>query len=99
MSDWRANPNLVECYENCVAMFHSMPVHRPDKSTSGAVIRKRRIALGLSQRQLGLEAGYRPTTAGSSVGYVEREIWTAEHTPIPATLDRLEAERARVAAE
>lgn len=89
MSDWRSNPTLVECFDNCVAMFRCIAA----KPIVSRDIRGRRQALGLSQSALASAAGYRRSD------YVSRaekgEVTTVGR--ICAALDRLEAERRQLA--
>ena len=89
MSDWRQNQNLVECYENVMAMLHG----RSREPTGGKLIRQRRLALGLTQFQLAIAAGYSPATARSIVSAVEQNRCSPAR--VSAALDRLEAERSQ----
>lgn len=104
MSDWRKNPNLVECFDNCVAMFRTMPDARPIASPRiasplggrplvGAMteVRRRRLALGLSQLQLAAAAGLHQ----AHISQLERVELDGIAADIIAVLDRLEAERAQ----
>lgn len=100
MSDWRQNPNLVECFENCVAMFHEMPEAPPPKpvircplsgrSLVGGMseMRSRRLALGLRSYELCDLAG----VPRGSVSMAERGIKNKHGPEVVAALDRLEAE-------
>lgn len=89
MSDWRNNPNLTECFANCVAMFRGMPPSRPQSRAD--LLKARRVALGISATQLGREAGYSEGSARSLVSDMEcGRKWCHR---IIDTLDRLEAER------
>ena len=94
MSDWRQNPNLVECFENCVAMLRDR-IARPTPPLStreqwAAEIKARRLALGLSQHQLGEAIGCRE----GPIGDFERVYSTSaeRYRQLSAALDRLEAE-------
>lgn len=101
--NWRDNPNLVECFENCVAMFHAMPEAPPPKQVipcpiSGkslvggmSELRSRRLALGLRSYELCDLAG----VPNGSVSETERGIRNRHAPKIIAALDRLEAERAK----
>jgi len=95
MSNWRQNPNLLACFDNCVAMLHTMPVARP--LSRGEIIKQRRLALGLSPIELGRAAGYPCWRSHSPVCAMESgEHWCQR---IADTLSRLEAERQQEAAQ
>ena len=66
--------------------------------TIAATVKARRAALGLSQAQLAVAAGYRETRQGKPVFAVEEGAIGISAQRILAALDRLEAER-RDAAE
>lgn len=92
MSDWRANPNLVECFENCVAMFRGEARVRVPKPTEADIVRQRRKSLGITQDTLAAMA----RVSKSSVFAAENDFASAGvFKRIVATLDRLEAERAQ----
>jgi hypothetical protein len=99
MSDWRTNPNLVECFENCVAMLRGMPTAArcTERDRWVAEIRRRRAALGLSQeslsRAMGKTRSYVSKLEAGTHGGKDR------YCRITNTLARLEAERAQEAAE
>ena len=95
MSNWRDNPNLIECYENCVAMFRGEKITpwaqpfkqniitRPDQSIE---IMERRLALRLSQRELAAHAGMNQSFISRAENGSSRSVWPV----IISTLDRLE---------
>ena len=85
MSDWRDNPNLVECYENCVAMFRRASEPAPEQNTSSK-IRARRLALGLTQGELAARA----VIPRVWISYAENGLYSPGWANIIATLDRLE---------
>lgn len=92
---WRANPNLVACFENCVAMFRGLaPKTRSAPKEEAVHIRERRKALGLTQRDLGEAAGYAVSGASSVICRIERGSYFAATSECrlraEAALDRLE---------
>lgn len=94
--DWRQNPNLVECFDSCVAMLHGMPVARVTQRDEWiAEVKRRRGELGLSQEGLSLALG----RAHTFVGQFEIGMRCGEprYRRIAAVLGRLEAERAQAA--
>lgn len=93
-SNWRDNPNLRQCFEDCVEMFRAisfgfMPAQ--ETPTEKSDLRLRREALGINQVRLSELAG----THKSLVSYVECHNCgqLGARRKIEATLDRLEAER------
>lgn len=96
MSEWRENPNLAECFENCVAMLHNMP--EAPQPQRGGEIKRRRKALGLSAATLARAAGFSGNSVYYAVSRQERGsgCWSQR---IADTLDRLEAARQAAAAK
>ena len=93
MSNWRDNPNLVECYENCIAMFRGekiTPWARPFKikiaPEQSVEIMERRLALRLSQRDLAAHVGINQSFISRAENGSSRSVWPV----IISTLDRLE---------
>jgi len=92
MSDWRKNPNLAECFENCVTMFRWLPEQRRNQRDQWIVeVKQRREALGMTRIELSAAAGRTRTYVAS----FERGCCGSENTyrHIADTLARLEAER------
>jgi len=96
VSNWRDNPNLVECFDSCVAMFHGVSRPEPRRSPAGEAVRARRKALGLTQHAVAEAADLKWAAA---VSFVEAGKYSPHRDRIIAALGRLEAERAQAAAE